>query len=352
MLEKIAPNLYAQLYIFLSKRIIYHSVIWLAYMLGLLLSDQSEDGFWLILRNNIIHMFFLIMIVYFNYLYLIPKLLSRKYFVLYSLGLVLTAALITPIETLFRYGNLWGNDNIETKIQLIENQFSHFLLLLSILSFSTIMKISKEWLYQQTIQKDLENKNLQSELSFLKSQINPHFLFNTLNSIYALALKKSDKAPELVLRLSEMMRYMLYISNEKEVPLEQEIKYIQNYLELEKTRYGDKAKIVFDYNEEAPVNCKIIPFLFITFLENSFKHGLSQSINQGYVHCQLTVQAAQIHFNLINSKTTQKDARYFQGGIGLSNVKRRLQLLYPNRYKLQITDLEDRYEVNLKIILN
>ncbi len=297
-------------------------------------------------------MFFLILIVYFNYLYLIPKLLSRKLFIIYASALLLTAALITPIETLLRYGNLWTSVNVEAKLQLIENQFSHFILLVSILTLSTLVKISKEWLYQQTVQKDLENKNLQTELRFLKSQINPHFLFNTLNSIYALALKKSDKAPELVLRLSEMMRYMLYKSNEKEVSLEQEINYIQNYLALEKTRYADKAVIVFEQEGSSPENYLIAPLLFITFLENSFKHGLSQSITKGYVRCKLSFDQGSIHFYLTNSKTQQKDERYFQGGIGLKNTKRRLELLYANRYNLNISDTEDSFTVALTIQLH
>ena len=350
MLETYILSVYKKLYILLSKRGVYHGVVWMFYMIGLLLSDHSEDGFWLIFRNNIIHMFFLILIVYFNYLYLIPKLLSRKSFLIYAAALLVTAALITPVETLFRYGNLWTSSNVESKIQLIENQFSHFILLFFILCLSTIVKISKEWLYQQTVQKELENKNLQSELSFLKSQINPHFLFNTLNSIYALSLKQSDQAPELVLRLSEMMRYMLYKSNEKEVPLEQEIKYIQNYLELEKTRYGKKALIEF-VQEGSPDNYKVAPLLFITFLENSFKHGLSQSISEGYVRCQLLLKKGCIHFHLTNSKTVHKDIGYFQGGIGLKNAQRRLDLLYANRYQLNINETEEQYTVSLDIQL-
>ncbi len=346
-----AQSILSKSYNFFSKRIVYHSVIWIFYLLFLLVSDQSDKGSGLIFRNTLIHLFYLMLIVYVNYLYLIPVFLSKNRFLTYLILLFLTALIITPIENVCLYWNFQDYVDISSKIELIENQYRHFILLISLLVLSTILKITKEWFSQQSIQKELENKNLQSELSFLKSQINPHFLFNTLNSIYALSLKKSDKAPELVLHLSEMMRYMLYKSNEKEVPLEQEIQYIKNYLALEQTRYGDKARIEFKCNGSATEQHRIAPLLFITFLENSFKHGLSQSIKEGFVVCELTISEKSIFFTLQNSKAIEMDELYFQGGIGLSNVKRRLELLYPDRYELEIVDSEDTYNVCLQIII-
>ncbi|BDS10139.1 sensor histidine kinase [Aureispira anguillae] len=347
-----AQNGLKNTYEFISKRVVYHSLIWFFYILTLLFLDSGEESFIIILRNTLIHVFFLMLIVYTNYLYLIPNYLSKKRFISYLLLLLFTAAIVMPIEMVCLYWNIAGNDNIDAQIELLKKQYGHFILLFLTLIISTILKIIKEWFFQQAVQKDLENKNLQSELSFLKSQINPHFLFNTLNSLYALTLKKSDKAPEIVLRLSEMMRYMLYKSNEKKVPLEQEINYIQNYLALERTRYGDKARIEFECAGDSPANYTIAPLLFITFLENSFKHGLSQSITQGFVECLLYIEDNTIDFTIQNSKTTEKDERYFQGGIGLTNVKRRLELIYPDKYKLDIHETDDIYLVNLKINLS
>jgi two-component system LytT family sensor kinase len=347
-----AQNWIQKSYEFLSKRVVYHSLIWILYTLSLLFIDRWEEDFMLILRNTIIHVFFLMLMVYTNYLYLIPHFLSKKHFISYILLLLITVAIVMPIEMVCLYWNMSGNDNIDAQLDLLTKQSNLFIFLFLALVTSTVLKITKEWLFQQAVQKDLENKNLQSELSFLKSQINPHFLFNTLNSIYALTLKKSDKAPEIVLRLSEMMRYMLYKSNEKTVPLEQEIQYIQNYLALEKTRYGEKARIEFEYTGDPAVNYTIAPLLFITFLENSFKHGLSQSIKQGFVECLLYVEDNTIDFTIQNSKTTEKDEGYFQGGIGLVNVRRRLELIYPGKYELEIHETDDIYLVNLKINLN
>lgn len=321
----------------------------MSYALILLSLDSNQGGFLLTFRNTFIHVFFLMVIVYFNYWYLIPRYLSQKRFVTYIALLFLTAAIIMPIEMVCLYWNIAGHNNIDAQLELLTKQSGHFIFLFMTLIVSTLLKITKEWLLQQAVQKDLENKNLQSELSFLKSQINPHFLFNTLNSLYALTLKKSDKAPELVLQLSDMMRYMLYKSNEKEVPLDQEIKYIENYLALERTRYGDKARIEFDYVGEPASQYKVAPLLFITFLENSFKHGLSQSIEHGFVECFIYTENGVIDYTLQNSKTTERDDNYFQGGIGLVNVKRRLELIYPKRYQLDIHETEDTYVVNLKI---
>lgn len=347
-----AQNSLKKSYEFISNRVVYHSLIWFCYMLTLLFLDSGEEGFVTILRNTLIHVFFLMLIVYINYLYLIPNYLSKKRFVSYILLLLFTAAVVMPIEMVCLYWNIAGKDNIDAQVELLKKQYGHFIFLFLTLVISTILKITKEWFLQQSVQKDLENKNLQSELSFLKSQINPHFLFNTLNSLYALTLKKSDKAPEIVLRLSEMMRYMLYKSNEKKVPLEQEINYIRNYLALERTRYGNKARIEFECAGDAPNNYSIAPLLFITFFENSFKHGLSQSITEGFVECLLYIEDNNIDFTIQNSKTQEKDERYFQGGIGLVNVKRRLELIYPDKYILEIHETDEIYLVNLKIDLN
>lgn len=339
-------------YSILSRRRVYHGLIWMSYALLLLFLDSGTGSFVLTLRNTLIHVFFMMAMVYFNYEYLIPQYLSKKRFFTYFFFLVATALVIMPIELLCLYWNIATEDDLKAQIDLLTKQSGHLIFLMLTLIVSTILKITKEWLLQQAVQKDLENKNLQSELSFLKSQINPHFLFNTLNSLYALTLKKSDKAPELVLQLSDMMRYMLYKSNEKEVPLIQEIKYIQNYLALERTRYGDKARIEFDYVGEPASAYKIAPLLFITFLENSFKHGLSQSIEHGFVECLIYAEDDWIDFTIQNSKTQERDERYFQGGIGLVNVRRRLELIYPKHYELDISETEDTYVVNLRVKVN
>jgi LytS/YehU family sensor histidine kinase len=209
-----------------------------------------------------------------------------------------------------------------------------------------------DWLVQQRDKKELESQTLQSELKFLKSQINPHFLFNTLNSLYALTLKKSDLAPEIVLKLSEMMRYMLYECNEKEVPLNKEINYMKNYLELEKLRHGAKMLIDFKVNGEI-INQKIAPLILIPFIENSFKHGINNQVSVGFVNLELNVYKNDLNMILENSKSPSlpKPSGKKSGGIGLANVKRRMAILYPENHSLDIIESPNTYKIELNLNL-
>ncbi len=341
-----------KIYLFLSQRITYHIFVWSVYiMLMLLINYSGKEHLTVTVGNIVIHTLFLSVLVYLNIDYFIPHYLSQKKVMTYFFMLAFATLIATPLELLCLYWNMSGYR--EARRYLLENQHMHFLFMFFVLMGSTVLKIGKEWLTQERIKRDLERRNLQSELSFLKSQINPHFLFNTLNSLYALSLKKSDKAPELVLQLSEMMRYMLYESNEKRVSLAKEVQYIRNYLELERVRYGDKADICFEYSGDNAEGYSIIPLLFIPFIENAFKHGLSNSLASGFVHINMLVAEGEIQFEIINSKSPEpKDEHYYQGGIGLNNVKRRLELVYPGGYDLQINDLEETYTVNLHLDLS
>ena len=201
---------------------------------------------------------------------------------------------------------------------------------------------------------DLQRQNLASELKFLKTQINPHFFFNTLNSLYALTLKKSDRAPEIVLKLSEMMRYMLYESNERMIPLTQEIKYIENYLELERLRHGDNFKMEMTI-EGNPTGHQIAPLLFIPFMENSFKHGIDHQLKSGYVDIILNIKDRGLNLKVINSTPGDtglpQPQKKKSGGIGLTNVRRRLKILYPNKHKLEVKKGETEFEVILDLQL-
>jgi LytS/YehU family sensor histidine kinase len=210
-----------------------------------------------------------------------------------------------------------------------------------------------DWLRVQREKKKLQNETLQTELKFLKSQINPHFLFNTLNSLYALTLRKSDDAPIIVLRLSEMMRYMLYECNEKRVLLSQELKYLENYLELEKLRQSKNVDIRLTINGEVDGQM-IAPLMFIPFVENGFKHGLNTSLKEGYIHVNIDVQDDYLHLSVENNKSKNSQTSIEgkkSGGIGLVNVKRRLELMYPNKHTLKIVDDDNIYRVEMSIQL-
>lgn len=189
---------------------------------------------------------------------------------------------------------------------------------------------------------NVEKEKVKSELSFLKAQINPHFLFNTLNSIYALALKKDDKTPDAVVQLSELMRYIMTNSNDEEIDLTKEINYISNYISLQKTRLGNTVSI--DYRVSGSTFGKVItPLILISFIENAFKHGVNPD-QTSEICIYIEVFEDEISLFVSNKKTfsVQSDS-----GIGLQNTLERLTLLYPNKHKLAIDDSQDRYTVSL-----
>lgn len=333
-----------------QKRPVRHSLAWIGIFALLILTDTHELGTAFTISKSLLVLASYMVIVYFNLYYLISNYLSQKTFLVYSLLLLLVVGIVSVLRALVLYIMYSGFPVYQEYI------FWHiddmFYINMSIAAGSTLLKIFSDWMRHQRDKKELETQTMQSEIRFLKSQINPHFLFNTLNSLYALTLKKSDTAPEIVIKLSEMMRYMLYECNERRVPLRKEVNYLQNYIDLEKLRQGQHGKISFQIRGEVK-DQQIAPLLFIPFLENSFKHGLNAQLNEGFVHIILEIRDNIVELKIENSKPASQPLRIpgpRSGGIGLVNVRRRLDLLYPETYKLQIKDAPDAYKINL--ILN
>ena len=337
-----------KIYSFLTNRIVYHSLFWLGLLIVLMIVDQSQTTIMSRVSIEMINLAFYATVVYFNLFYLIPRYLSNKKFIRYCFFLFSSALAITPIKMMALF--LLFNGHPTAQSQLIADQPFHFLSSFMIAGGSTVLKVFSDWVRYQRDRQILQTQNMQSELRFLRSQINPHFLFNTLNSLYALTLKKSDKAPEIVIKLSEMMRYMLYECNEKRVSLDKEVNYIKNYLELEKLRHGQKMDIHFEMAGELNGQ-KIAPLMFIPFLENSFKHGLKNQIEPGFVNIKMEINLNEVRVKIENSKSQSLPAQIHKrsGGIGLKNVRRRLNILYPNKHQLNINDNPKTYEVNLQI---
>ncbi len=341
-----------QLHQSLIKHKIHHVVFWLAILIGLMLYQGMEEGFWFTFFNNVIIVGFYAILIYLNLNYLIPKYLIPNRPWMYSLSLLLSCfILITAKEIIQLFYFELTNQKHAQKVLLASINLQ-FLQAFIVLIISTITKIISDWLRHTRERKELENRTMQAELRFLKSQINPHFLFNTLNNLYALTLKKDDKAPEIVIKLSEMMRYMLYECNEKSVLLQKEVAYLRNYLDLEKLRHGEKVAINLEVN--GIINHQqIAPLMFIPFLENSFKHGLNQQIEKCFVNIVLNVDEDYLHFFIENGKPDYipPPSQHRSGGIGLVNVRQRLNLLYPKSYELSIDDTPKSYAVNLMIYL-
>ena len=214
------------------------------------------------------------------------------------------------------------------------------------MAFGYVMLI--QWFLQEGIRRRLESEKLTAELSFLKMQINPHFLFNTLNNIYSLSLKKSDNTPDSILKLSDMMRYMLYEKEDAEyhVPLNKEIKYLENFIALQKLRYSGEMHMSFEIKGDT-ANQKICPLILVPFVENAFKHGvLNDAANP--LSIQLTAAADNKLIFEIRNKINNNN-KDLNGGIGLVNVKKRLELLYPGRHQLETTETKTHYNAFLTL---
>ncbi len=346
-----AQRILERLYKWLTYRPVYHTLFWLV-LLGILVWSgyTPELGLWFVLSNELINLVFFAILVYFNLHYLIPRYLANH--ALLYMGLVLViCAIITPIRVLALYLKFSGHPDWQQS--LVDTQWNLYAGSVLIMLTSTVLRVITDWWRYQQEKQVLQTQNIQSELRFLKSQINPHFLFNTLNNLYALTLKKSDKAPEIVLKLSEIMRYMLYECNERQVPLEREVQYIHNYLDLERLRQPKGAEISF-VTEGLISDQMIAPLIFVPFLENSFKHGLNHHTRGGgYVRLRLRIEGKHLEFFIENSKpqTPPPPAPDASGGIGLVNVRQRLDLLYPGKYDLDIRDEPLRYAVYLRMTL-
>jgi two-component system, LytTR family, sensor kinase len=198
---------------------------------------------------------------------------------------------------------------------------------------------------------ELQEKKKTAELNLLRNQLNPHFLFNTLNNLYALSIKKSDKAPELIAKLSDILDYSLFRCKEDYVLLENEIMLLKNYIDLEKIRYEKRLNIHFVHNVKNE-DVKIAPLLLLSFLENAFKHGTSQEINKANITIDLESDKNFILFTIENSKPKQIDKikKNNRDAIGLINIKKQLDLLYPKDHDLEIKETETSYTAILKLV--
>ncbi|MDJ1493232.1 histidine kinase [Cytophagaceae bacterium DM2B3-1] len=221
---------------------------------------------------------------------------------------------------------------------------------ITIAGFAAAIKLSKYWYLKQSAFQQVEKEKLTAELQLLKAQLHPHFLFNTLNNLYALTLTKSDYAPEVVVKLSGLLRYMLYDCNVAEVSLEKEIQIIQNYVELEQMRYGEHVDVSLNFTGDI-TGKMIAPLLLMPFLENAFKHGVSEQIDQAWISLDLSVDKNRMRLKLINSKSEENQVSSYTGGIGLQNVKKRMELIYPKQYDLKIVEQDEIFVVILNLEL-
>ncbi|MGQ1911268.1 sensor histidine kinase [Marinifilum sp. RC60d5] len=236
-----------------------------------------------------------------------------------------------------------------TKI-IMMNTFKTNLFVLS----STLFHFVKEWIkLKDENLRFTENtqKQLAAELSLLKAQVNPHFLFNTLNNIYSMSLYDSNKTPEMILKLSQLLSYMLYECKDEKVNLEKETQFIKNYIELEALRVEDTANIKLNISGENQLY-KIPPLLFIPLIENAFKHGISNELEKSEINIDLQFSKNKILLEITNPLDYYETTNKKHSGLGIENVRKRLNLLYPNKHSFEVLQENQTYKTIVSIILN
>ena len=284
--------------------------------------------------------------IYFSFLYLIKfriKIL-RAPLVLLLIGVVLFIRL--PLD----YGFWKYIVQLPDKDLVIQSAWVWTELRLVIVTgiYAVLIRYMIDWFDAQKLKDELINQRQSSELALLRSQVNPHFLFNTLNNIYSLVYKKSDEAPAAVMKLSRIMRYMLYDATSEKVLLEKELEYLRSFIELQELRINQQGYVELTIEGDIE-NRTIAPMLLIPFVENAFKHG-GKNQTPGII-IRLFVDPQKIQFHVINIKKRNLLARNDEvGGIGLQNIKRRLDLLYFGKHELQIEDGQEMFKVNLVIL--
>ncbi|WP_423818019.1 histidine kinase [Salinimicrobium sp. TIG7-5_MAKvit] len=330
------------------KPFLVHLVVWLIFLLISLVPIYSEnDG--TIDRHSIVRLCINFAVFYINYLYLVPYLLLKKKTYLYLF--CAAAVVILPVILFDDPPPPPAEFPRPGEMRPPRRSFFLFIPVLSNLAFlvaGTSVRVYLEWNENEMKKKEIENQKSKAELYFLRNQLSPHFLFNSLNSIYSLSAKKSDYAPEAIITLSELMRYMLYQTDSELVLLKDELDYIQNYLKLQRLRIANNENVTF--NIKGPVsNQKIRPLLLISLIENAFKYGTDFQGNTE-VKIKIIVSPNDLKFicsNIIGHRKKDNE----NAGIGLKNTRSRLELLYPQKHEFIVEEKNNRFIVQLHLDL-
>jgi len=288
---------------------------------------------------------------------LIPMLLLKKRYVWFIITFILSFTFVVILEWTINYFILYPSiyaDYYKWKDSITYFSGSGLMIYISlgfVILLASAIKLSRYWLQSQQDKANLEIQNRKSELALLRSQVNPHFLFNTLNNIDSLIRKDQDKASDTIVKLSEIMRYFIYETDSDKVPLKKEIDYLHSFIELQRIRHKNPGFIRFQVSG-SPTGKLIAPMLFIPFVENAFKHGVKGKKTPA-ITVDLLIQPTVMRFEVINFIDSHSDQVKDAGkGIGLANVKRRLDLIYPQKYSLSIEQTGEQYNVLLEINLS
>ncbi len=329
------------------KRILLHVSFWLFYVIffGLIYGKYGNDYSWYFFESLCMLPF--IMLATYTTIYgILPFYLKKRKLLISVFFVVVLIFGVTLGERIFlrklnslpiTFDKLFG---ITFLYLMLETNF--------MVGIAFAIKTVQKWLDQQKEKHEMEKQNLETELNLLKSQLHPHFLFNTMNNLYALSLEQSSKTSEGIAKISALLRSVLYECNETEIPLTKEIELLRNYIDLEKMRYDNSVD--FSFEVSGPLeNVKVAPMLLFTFAENCFKHSGIKKNKSHYIKMRIDVAENKFDFYTENSKPQTPESRNKKEGIGLNNVRKRLEILYAGKYSLEINDLDTKFTVGLSI---
>ncbi|GAB5527897.1 MAG: histidine kinase [Roseivirga sp.] len=336
------------------KTLLWHIVFWTVYMA---IFTFVEGGY----QNNFDEAFALeasylpsrLLLVYFNYFILLPRFLLKRKIERYIGYTFITIIIATTIQRVLGFYVInplifpdWEQGAFFQAYRIAQAG----MIITSPMIFLIGMTVVIRWAGSEKKMQQLAREKVETELKYLRNQVNPHFFFNTLNNLYGLAQEKSDKTPEVVLRLSELMSYMLYETNKPLIQLGREIDYIRNYISLEEQRYEDRFNCNLSIKGEVN-KVKVPPVLMLPFVENAFKHGINKESEGAWMNIDLRVEGEKLYFVVENSLAAQEKSDAEKGGLGIKNVERRLELLYPDGHTLKYGPASDKYRIELMIDL-
>lgn len=328
---------------FYPYRIAAQIIFWGFYVLIIVLIGLNFSSIDLLWKFVVFNLIFGALAVYTNYIYLLPILMHQKKIALY----IIWASLLILLVSLGSYHlQIKLTEHLED-VSLNRALGLRFVSIICLVGISSSYRFVEEWLQDR----ETERRQLESELKFLKNQINPHFLFNSLNNIYSLSYRNDPNTSKMVALLSEIMRYMLYDCGTTRVKLDKEIKLLENFIQLQHLNQQQKLNTDF-YHEGITTAHEIAPMILINFVENAFKHSGIKDDKNAWINIELFVEKGNLHFKIENSQATsmQTDTET-GGGIGMQNTLRQLELNYPERHWIDIEDNKTVYSLVLKIEL-
>lgn len=334
-----------------SNSIKFHVGFWIVYtIVNTILGASYKNDFEKAFIIEILNLPMRLIIVYLNFFFLLPLLIYnnqvRKYISYTLLSLIIAGfcqriinyKLLNILYPGISDFGIWLPYKFLQAIFLIGTPMIILIGIVSVIKMAELQKRTKT----------LESEKLESELKYLKSQTNPHFLFNTLNNIYGLSLENSKKAPELILKLSDFLSFSLYESDKKFITLKKEISLINDFIELEKSRFEDRINLSV-LLPKAPDNVSIPPLILIPFVENAFKHSLSNETNEALIDIKLKTKDNHLEFIVYNSKPEHDIYKDSKNGLGLKNIKKRLNIIYKDKYTLDIKEEKTSFKIVLNI---